>query len=123
MYIVAIMDSRPVMTPIPVLQTCFSRSWGGLEIQALEVTSQLVKRAYPVTLACCTGSRLASEARAAGLRVIEFDVSGYFHPAALVGLSRYIRAHSPKIIHCQHSRTSPSSSPPPACRAPGPAYS
>ena len=104
MYIVAIMDSRPVMTPIPVLQTCFSRSWGGLEIQALEVTSQLVKRGYPVTLACCTGSRLASEARAAGLRVIEFDVSGYFHPAALVGLSRYIRAHSPKIIHCQHSR-------------------
>ena len=98
------MDPRPVMTPIPVLQTCFSRSWGGLEIQALEVTAQLGKRGYPVTLACCTGSRLASEARAAGLRVIEFDVSGYFHPSALLGLSRYIRVHSPKIIHCQHSK-------------------
>ncbi|HTY58225.1 MAG TPA: glycosyltransferase family 4 protein [Bacteroidota bacterium] len=92
------------MTPIPVLQTCFSRSWGGLEIQALEVTSRLGKRGYPVTLACCTGSRLASEAKAAGLRVIEFDVSGYFHPRALWSLSRYIGSASPKIIHCQHSK-------------------
>jgi glycosyltransferase involved in cell wall biosynthesis len=98
------MDSRPVTTPIPVLQTCFSRSWGGLELQALEVTAQLRKRGYPVTLACCTGSRLASEARAAGLEVIEFDVSGYFHPSALLGLARYLRTHPPDIIHCQHSK-------------------
>ncbi len=91
-------------TPFPILQTCFSRSWGGLEIQALEVTAQLGKRGYPVTLACCSGSRLAAEARDRSLEVAEFDVSGYFHPAAIWRLSRYIRSEAFRIIHCQNSR-------------------
>ena len=91
-------------TPVPILQTCFSRSWGGLEIQALEVTAQLGKRLSPVTLACCTASRLAAEARSRSLRVVEFEVSGYFHPAALWQLSRHIRTEAPRIIHCQHSK-------------------
>ncbi|HMK39454.1 MAG TPA: glycosyltransferase family 4 protein [Bacteroidota bacterium] len=90
--------------PVPILQTCFSRSWGGLEIQALEVTAQLARRLSPVTLACCTGSRLAEEARSRSLRVAEFEVSGYFHPAALWRLSRHMRAEAPRIIHCQHSK-------------------
>lgn len=87
-----------------MLQTCFSRSWGGLEIQALEMTAQLARRGYPVNLACCTGSRLGSEARARAVNVIEFDVRGYFHPSALRGLSKYIRTNTPEIIHCQHSK-------------------
>lgn len=89
---------------VPILQTCFSRSWGGLEIQALEMTAQLGKRGYPVTLACCTGSRLASEAKARSVSAIEPGVSGYFHPGAIWRLSRYIRSAMPQIIHCQHSR-------------------
>jgi glycosyltransferase involved in cell wall biosynthesis len=93
-----------VTDPVPILQTCFSRSWGGLEIQALEVTSQIGKRGYPVVLACSFASRLASEARARSLEVAEFSVSGYFHPAAIWNLSRYIRSKHFRIIHCQHSR-------------------
>ena len=91
-------------TRVPILQTCFSRSWGGLEIQALEMTAQLATRGHPVTLACCTGSRLSSEATSLPLTVIELPVSGYFHPAAIWRLSRYIRSAMPRIIHCQHSR-------------------
>jgi glycosyltransferase involved in cell wall biosynthesis len=93
-----------VTTPVPILQTCFSRSWGGLELQALEVTAQLGKRGYPVTLACCSGSRLASAAKARSIHVSEFDVSGYFNPATIWHVSRYIRSEAPRIIHCQHSK-------------------
>ena len=91
-------------TPVPILQTCFSRSWGGLEIQALEVTAQIGKRGYPAVLACSTASRLASEAKARAVEVAEFSVSGYFHPAMIWNLSRYIRSKGFRIIHCQHSR-------------------
>lgn len=73
-------------------------------MQALEVTHQVGQRGYPVTLACCSASRLASEAKARGLRVVEFAVSGYFHPATIWRLSRYIRTLKFRIIHCQHSR-------------------
>jgi glycosyltransferase involved in cell wall biosynthesis len=93
-----------VTIPVPILQTCFSRSWGGLEIQALEITAQLGKRGYPVTLACCSESRLASEAKSRSVNVVEFAVSGYFNPAAVWNFSRYIRSESVRIIHSQHSR-------------------
>jgi glycosyltransferase involved in cell wall biosynthesis len=94
----------PVTTPVPILQTCFSRSWGGLEIQALEVSAQLGKRGYPVTLACCSSSRLASESKARSIQTAEFDVSGYFNPATIWQISRYLRSEAPRIIHCQHSK-------------------
>ena len=90
--------------PPAVLQTCFSRSWGGLEIQALEVSAHLSRRGHTLTLACCAGSRLAHEARAAGLDAFEMNVSGYFHPAAIWKLSRLIRSRSFPLVHCQHSR-------------------
>ena len=57
-----------------------------------------------MTLACCSGSRLASEAKARSLQVVEFAVSRYFHPVTIWRFSRYIRSKSFRIIHCQHSR-------------------
>jgi glycosyltransferase involved in cell wall biosynthesis len=93
-----------VTTPVSILQTCFSRSWGGLEIQALEVTARLARHGYPVTLASPGGSRLASEAKSRSLAVVEFGVSGAVNPASVLHISRYLRSASPRIIHCQHSR-------------------
>lgn len=87
-----------------ILQTCFSRSWGGLEIQALEVTRQLNTRGHDVTLAGATQSRLMDEAASAHLRTLPLDVSGYFHPAALWTLRTDIRAHKYDIVHCQLSK-------------------
>jgi glycosyltransferase involved in cell wall biosynthesis len=104
-YVHCFNDELPSVTiPVPILQTCFSRSWGGLEIQALEVAAQVGKRGYPVVLACSSSSRLASEAMARSLEVAEFPVTGYFHPGAIWNLSRYIRSKAFRIIHCQHSR-------------------
>ena len=87
-----------------ILQTCFSRSWGGLEIQALEVSANLSQRGHRVSLLCCRESRLADEARARQLDVCAFDVTGYLHPLILWRLSRLIAGEKPEIIHCQHSR-------------------
>lgn len=90
--------------PLNILQTCFSQSWGGLELQALEVTKQLHNRTHRVWLACVRGSRLETEARSAGLGVIPLRVSGYVHPIAVATLARIISREGIDIIHCQHSK-------------------
>jgi len=92
-----------VTPPLSILQTCFSRSWGGLEIQALEVTAHLRERGHAVVLACSAGSRLASEARARSIPVIECGVPGIRLPGAVWKISRYLRSHRTQIVHCQHS--------------------
>ena len=97
-------DPLPLMDSSTILQTCFSQSWGGLEIQALEVTAQLQLRGHSVWLGCCTGSRLAAEAKARSLRSVEFHVAGYVHPVIAWKLSRLIRTESIRIIHCQLSK-------------------
>ncbi|MBI4535195.1 MAG: glycosyltransferase family 4 protein [Ignavibacteriae bacterium] len=94
------MSSRP----LAVLQTCFSPSWGGLEIQTLEVTRQLRKRGHRVFLACCRGSRLAQEAIRLDISVLQLDVKGYFHPVIMVRLARFIVRHRIDIIHAQYSK-------------------
>ncbi len=87
-----------------ILQTCFSRSWGGLEIQALEMSRQLARRGHEVWLACSPGSRLQHEAAAEEIRTLACDVKGYFHPRIAWRLGRFIAAQSIDIVHCQLSR-------------------
>lgn len=90
--------------PLNILQTCFSRSWGGLEIQALEIAKQLRYRTHRVWLACTSGSRLAEEADAAEIPVVPVSVTGYVHPVVILRLARFIRREGIDIIHCQHSK-------------------
>jgi glycosyltransferase involved in cell wall biosynthesis len=90
--------------PLNILQTCFSVSWGGLELQALEIAKQLHLRTHRVWLACIRGSRLEEEARALNLTVLPLRVSGYIHPIATAKLARLIHREGIDIIHCQHSK-------------------
>ncbi len=90
--------------PLNILQTCFSESWGGLELQALEISKQLRNRTHRVWLACMRGSRLEKEANAAGIEVLPLKVSGYVHPIAISKLTQLIRREGIDIIHCQHSK-------------------
>jgi glycosyltransferase involved in cell wall biosynthesis len=87
-----------------VLQTCSSRSWGGLEIQTLEVSTLLLRRGVRVTLAAPPGSRLASAALAAAVPFFPIGGEGYVHPAAVLRLSRFLRAERVDLLHAQHSR-------------------
>ena len=97
---------KPVPLPrqLNILQTCFSRSWGGLEIQALEVTRKLHERGHRIWLACFRGSRLDQEAHMARIDTLSLDVSGYFHPLIVWRLGRFIRRRDVQIIHCQLSK-------------------
>jgi glycosyltransferase involved in cell wall biosynthesis len=87
-----------------ILQTCFSASWGGLEMQALEVADQLERRGHHVVLACCPGTRLESEAAQRGLPVLAANVAGYFHPGAIRLLRRCIADRKIDIVHSHLSR-------------------
>lgn len=90
--------------PLSILQTCFSRSWGGLEMQALELSAGLLERGHRIILAAPPGSHLSIEAVRQNVALLPLDVSGYFHPLLLLRLRSALRSASIDLIHCQHSR-------------------
>jgi glycosyltransferase involved in cell wall biosynthesis len=90
--------------PLAILQTCFSASWGGLEMQALELSEGLRDRGHRIVLATQPGSRLAREAAGRGLSVVRLNVTGYAHPVLAWRLHNTLRAYDIDIVHCQHSR-------------------
>lgn len=94
----------PLQKQLNILQTCFSYSWGGLEIQALEVSRKLRERGHSVWLACCRASSLDQEAHVYRMNTLSLDVHGYFHPMVILRLSRFIRRQNVQIIHCQLSK-------------------
>ncbi len=87
-----------------ILQTCFSPSWGGLEMEALNMTKRLQSRSHRMWLACLKGSRLEAEARSGGVSTLPLNVRGYFHPAIVWRLAQFLRQERVDIIHCQHSK-------------------
>ena len=98
------LTDRMIHQPLNVLQTCFSASWGGLELQALEISKQLKSRTHRVWLACIHGSRLEEEARVSDIHVVPLKIHGYVHPLITARLARLIRREGIDIIHCQHSK-------------------
>jgi glycosyltransferase involved in cell wall biosynthesis len=87
-----------------LLHTCFSRSWGGLEIQALEVAEQLRRRGHVVHVGCCPGSRLEQETVTAGLTPLPLNVTGYLHPLLAFRLARFLRTARIDLIHAHLSK-------------------
>jgi glycosyltransferase involved in cell wall biosynthesis len=90
--------------PLTILQTCFSNSWGGLEMQAIELSRQLHARGHTVWLAAPGGSRIAQEATRHSFRFLPLAVRGYVHPLLAWRLARFIKTNAVDVIHCQHSR-------------------
>jgi len=90
--------------PLKILQTCFSQSWGGLEIQALEVSKQLVGRGHHVWLACQDASRLHQEATAQKIVVLPLRIRGHLSPSIVWKLRAFLIEQQPDIVHCQLSR-------------------
>lgn len=59
----------------------------------------MADRGHHVTVACRSGGRLESRARAAGLRVRAFSFGGDLHPGAILGLARVLRDEKPDVVH------------------------
>ena len=88
-----------------ILITCFSKSWGGLEIQALELAVAIHARyGHAAWLACLPDSRLEQEAAASNIPTYVFDVTGYVHPTVVFRLAKAIARNHIDIIHCQLSK-------------------
>jgi glycosyltransferase involved in cell wall biosynthesis len=87
-----------------ILHTCFSGSWGGLEIHSLLEAAQISRLGHDVWLSCLKGSRLESEARSQGIQVLPVRAPGYFHPMIVLRIRQFLLRNHIEIIHCQHSR-------------------
>jgi len=87
-----------------ILRSCFSRSWGGLELTALETTLELQQRGHRVWLACPPGSRLEEEALRESIATFPLTVTGYAHPLLAVRLARFLHHTAIELIHTELSK-------------------
>src|SRR5690606_38337074 len=85
-----------------VLQICWSRSWGGLEMVTLEACLRLRAQGVRGFAGCRSGSPLAIELEKAGIECLYLDVSHYFAPRAILKLRRFIKAQTVQSIVVHH---------------------
>ncbi len=82
-----------------ILQSCGSRSWGGLEMQALSTSVELRKRRHDVSLLCLPRSPLLREASAAGVPTISLLGEDKNAFAIIKDLSGLLRSYEYDVIH------------------------
>jgi glycosyltransferase involved in cell wall biosynthesis len=87
-----------------VLFTCFSQSWGGMEMFALTTIKQLIKHNIETDLACFPGSRLHKEAVKENVPVHTFKQRSYFHPIEILNLSSLIKHNRYSLVECGGSK-------------------
>lgn len=87
-----------------VLKTCLSKSWGGLEMYALQTVRQLVKSGIRAELLCYPNSRIFHEATSEGFTVHTSRFNGYFHPIEIIETARLLSKNKYDIIHSGASK-------------------
>jgi glycosyltransferase involved in cell wall biosynthesis len=80
-----------------------SVGFGGQELRILAETRWLVANGWDALIVAQPGSRLATEARAAGLAVAEVPMRHAFDLAAVLQLRRLLVAHRAKLVHTHSS--------------------
>ena len=87
-----------------LLYTCFSASWGGLEIQALDEAVLMQEKGHTVALACLPHTSLFREGSGKSLHILPLNVSGYLHPHAILTLRQFIQETKIDLVHSQLSK-------------------
>lgn len=87
-----------------VLFTCFSQSWGGMEMFALTTVLQLNKHNIEIELACFPESRLHREAIKHNIITYTFKQKSYFHPILVSKLSSLIKNKKYNLVECGGSK-------------------
>ncbi len=87
-----------------ILQVCFSRSWGGLEMYPLVLSRALRERGNDVSVLAPPGSPLAREILQRG-DIPLFTISGikYIDLSAIYRIARLISKQGINIVHLHHS--------------------
>lgn len=96
------LPSSQEQRPLVVLQLCFSKSWGGLEMHPSQLSAALVKHGCQVHAACLEGTRVAESFQTLGLPILTSRSLN----RALVSVRhilRYIRQHQITILHAHKS--------------------
>ncbi len=82
-----------------ILQSCGSRSWGGLEMQALLVTRELLRRGHEVSLLCVPRTTLLKEAYAAGVPSVGLLGKDKQAISTIRDLSRLLKGYNYDVVH------------------------
>lgn len=90
--------------PLSVLHVCTSRSWGGMEMQALQTALCLKSQGVEIIILCHPDSALHREARAVSLAVLPMPFGNGVHPLLIFRLRQYLRDHPIDLLHLHFSR-------------------
>ncbi len=82
-----------------ILQSCGSRSWGGLEMQALLISKELRKRGHDVSLLCRPRSTILKEAYAAGVPTIGMIGDDNQAFGTIKDLSKLLKNYKFDVVH------------------------
>jgi glycosyltransferase involved in cell wall biosynthesis len=89
--------------PRVILHTESSVGFGGQEIRVLGESRWLLAHGWGALIACQPGSRLFSEAKAAGLPVAAIAMRGVLDVPALLALRRLMKARGVRLVHTHSS--------------------
>lgn len=87
-----------------ILYSCFSKSWGGMEMFTIDSVLRLKNRGFNVELLCLPNSRIFEDAKRKNISVFALDASGYFNVFAILKLIKLISKNRYNLIHTQASK-------------------
>lgn len=87
-----------------ILVSCFSKSWGGMEMYALTTMQALKSRGIEVCLLCYPGSTLHREAEKRGLKSFPSTAINPTQVTSLRQLVRHLRSENYDLIHTHASK-------------------
>ncbi|MFZ6032211.1 MAG: glycosyltransferase family 4 protein [Melioribacter sp.] len=87
-----------------ILKTCFSKSWGGLEIYSLTTILKLRERGLNPTLFSLKDAPIAKEAKAHHINTVTIDNAGYINPSGIKKTIALMKKENFDIIHCATSK-------------------
>ena len=85
-----------------VMQLCYSKSWGGLEMYPSQLAAALSRHGCQVHATAISGTRVAESFNQAGIPLIAFD-SLNRAMFSVNSLLRYIREHQITVLHAHKS--------------------
>lgn len=87
-----------------ILKTCFSNSWGGLEIYSLTTIQKLNERGIDTTLLSLTQAPIIQEARTHHINTETIDNAAYLNPSGVKKIITLLKKENFDLIHCATSK-------------------